>query len=118
MTAELYQSALEQATGEFEGLYKGKCRFIRGTQERVDSVKMIMMRAKDIERELSGDGEGPDTFNLAGFNFETGTWEKCPVCGTPEIQQRSREGKDYLGCKKCGVLLNPGVIRLMRKPRK
>ncbi len=118
MTAEIYESALEQGTDEYKNLYTKKMKFIQDSEARVSASNMVMMRARDIERELNGDGEGPDTFNLAGFNFELGVWEKCPCCGSPEIQQKSREGKDYLGCKKCGVLLNPGVIRLMKKPRK
>ncbi len=114
---ELFKEALDQAAEEYKGLYSGRMKYIRGTEERTSACNMVMMRARDLERELNGDDSGPDTFNVSAYDFEENHWKYCPCCGTPEIQQKSRKGKDYLGCKKCGVLLNPGQIKLMKKPR-
>lgn len=115
---ELYKEALDQASEEYLSLYTGKMKRVRGTEERTSACNMVMMRARDLEKELNGTGDGPDTFNLSAYDFEENQWKYCPCCGSPEIQQKSREGKDYIGCKKCGVLLNQGQIKLMKKPRK
>ena len=117
---ELYKEALDQAAGEYKGLYCGPMRFIKGTEERVSACNMVMMRGRDLEKELNGEGDGPDTFNLSAYDFEENSWKYCPCCGAPEIQQKSPDGKDYLGCKKpsCRVLLNQMQIKLMKKPRK
>ena len=115
---ETYREALDMAAGEYKEVYQTRMKFIRGTEERVSACNMVMMRARDLEKELNGDGNGPDTFNLSMYDFEENHWKGCPCCGSPEINQKSAAGNDYLGCKKCGVLLNLGQIKLMRKPRK
>ena len=117
---ELYKEALEQAAGEYKEVYQTKMKFIKGTEERVSASNMVMMRARDLEKELNGEGDDPDTFNLSAYDFEENQWKYCPCCGAPEIQQKSPDGKDYLGCKKpsCRVLLNQMQIKLMKKPRK
>jgi len=116
--SETFNQALEQGKQEYQQLYNKEMRFVKKTEDRISACNMVMMRARDIERELNGDDKGPDTFNLVAFDFETGTWKYCPCCGSTDIQQKSAEGKDYIGCKKCRVLLNTGQIKLMRKPRK
>lgn len=115
---ELYKEALEMASDEYLSLYSKKMKKVESPDARASAVNMVMMRARDLEKELNGEGDGPDTFNLSAYDFEENCWKYCPCCGAPEIQQKSREGKDYLGCKKCGVLLNMGQIKLMKKPRK
>ena len=115
---EAYKEALDVAASEYKEVYQTKMKFIRGTEERTSACNMVMMRARDLEKELNGEGDGPDIFNLSAYDFEENRWTTCPCCGSPEIQQKSEAGKEYLGCKKCRVLLNPGQIRLMRKPRK
>ena len=117
---EMYKEALDQAASEYKDVYQSKMKFIRGTEERTSACNMVMMRARDLEKELNGEGDGPDTFNLCAYDFEENVWKYCPCCGAPEIQQKSEGGIEYLGCKKpsCRILLNPGQIKLMKKPRK
>ena len=116
--SEQFNQALEQGKQEYQQLYNREMRFVKKTEDRISACNMVMMRARDIERELNGDDKGPDTFNLSMYDFEENHWKGCPCCGSPEINQKSAAGSDYLGCKKCGVLLNLGQIKLMRKPRK
>jgi len=115
---ELYKEALDQAAEEYKGVYQSKMKFIRGTEERVSASNMVMMRARDLEKELNGEGDGPDTFNMVAMDMETGFWLKCPCCASEEIHQKSKDGKDYIGCLKCRLLLNQWQIKLMKKPRK
>ena len=115
---EMFNQALDQGKEEYHKLFSKDMKFIKKTEDRISACNMVMMRARDIERELNGDDKGPDTFNLVAFDFENLCWKYCPCCGSEDINQKSQTGKDYLGCKKCGILLNPGQIKLMKRPKK
>jgi hypothetical protein len=113
-----YEKALDQANAEFKQLYTSKMKYLKKTDDRVTAAKMVIMRARDIEREANnGNGVPQFVFNLVAYDFENMLWLKCPGCGNPEIHQESN-GVKWKGCYKCRVLLDDkkAQIRSMLPP--
>lgn len=107
-------NALEKANAEFKDLYTKGTKYIKATEDRVSAVKMIMMRARDIAREVGKDSAPSFTFTITAFNLDDRRWDKCPGCGDPDINQQSASGHPWQGCYKCRVLLGSnGTIKSM-----
>lgn len=112
-----FEKALDQANKEFESLYRHKMSYIKKVEDRVVAAKMIMMRARDIEKEKATTTKRLFTFTITTFDPENRKWDKCPGCGDPDINKESG-GHPWQGCYKCEVLLGSnGTIKAMDPTR-
>lgn len=107
-----FTEALDKAGSEFKEQVH-KMRFIKKMDSRVDAVKMCFMRARDIEREENGKKSSEYIFNLSTMK-EDGTWDRCPMCGDPDINKVSANNVPYQGCFGCHILLGKFQIRSMK----
>jgi len=107
-----FTEALDKAGTEFKDQLH-KMRFIKKMDSRVDAVKMCFMRARDIEREANAKTSPEFVFNISTMNPD-GTWDRCPMCGDPDINKTSATGVPYQGCFNCHILLGKFQIRSMK----
>ena len=112
-----YDKAIDQAVGEYKGLYTDKMKFVKQVAVRAELVKAVSMRAKDIYRE----SQAPTrkfAFTITAFDFEKRLWKVCPGCGSLDINKDSN-GHAWQGCYVCDVLLGSnGVIQSMDHTKK
>jgi hypothetical protein len=95
-------------------LYTKNMRYLKKTEDRVAAVKMIFMRARDIEREGQKASQGQYTFTITAYNLGQQKWDRCPGCGDPDINKESASGKSWQGCFNCHILLgSKGIIKSM-----
>ena len=111
-----FTEALDKAGSEFKEQMH-RMRSIKRIESRVDAVKMTFMRARDIEREENGKTSPEYVFNLSTMK-EDGSWDRCPMCGDPDINKTSANGVPYQGCFGCHILLGKFQIRSMKSQKK
>jgi len=116
-----YTNAIDQAVSEYKELYTKSMKFVNPVAVRAELVKAVSMRARDIYRENTAPTK-KFAFTVTVFNPERGQWERCPGCGSPDINQ-DKNGHSWQGCYPCDILLGSnGVIKSMdhtknRKPK-
>lgn len=108
-----FEKALDQANAEFKQLYTEKMKYLKKTDDRVTAAKMVIMRARDIEREKSNGNGRKFVFTITAFDPEAKLWDRCPGCGDPNIN-RDTDGHKWQGCYTCDILLGSnGTIKSM-----
>jgi len=112
---ETFDKALDQGKEEYLKLFKNGLRTIKKTEDRVSACNMVMMRARDIERENGRKDDHEFCFTISTYDPEHETWLRCPGCGDPEINKVSQNGNEWQGCYRCHVLLDKyGKIKSMK----
>jgi len=107
-----FTEALDKAGTEFKDQMH-KMRSIKRIESRVDAVKMCFMRARDIDRESNAKSTSEFVFNISTMK-EDGTWDRCPMCGDPDINKVSANNVLYQGCFSCHILLGKFQIKSMK----
>lgn len=108
---EIKNQAQNQALEEVLFIFEDK-RLVRAVPhgpDRVELVKTIMNRARDLEREaqrvdIATTHKEPDMTKYDGVNE---IWRGCPFCDNTDITHVGANGRpSWQGCKKCQVFLN------------
>jgi len=116
---ETFDKALDQGREEYLRLFKQGLRTIKKTEDRVSACNMVMMRARDIDRESNAKTSSEFVFNISTMN-QDGTWDRCPSCGDPDINKTAANGVAYQGCfgPSCHILLGKFQIKSMKSQNK
>lgn len=83
--------------------------------DRVELVKTIMNRARDIEKEVKRVQLSRVEPDMTQYDALNKLWKACPFCGCVDINQVSG-AKEWQGCFECRHLLNDdGTTKRMNR---
>jgi len=105
---EITNQAQNQAVEEIILVYEDK-RLVKVAPhgpDRVELVKTIINRARDIERDAKKVDLTKQEPDMTFYDGVKESWKGCPFCKNPRVVHTGRSGAPYQGCRDCRVLLN------------
>lgn len=108
----------EKALNEILILYDDKrlSKIAPHSSDRVELVKTIMNRARDIEKEVKRVELTRAEPDMKQYDPLNKLWTACGYCGNLDISHKGDNGNDWQGCFECRHLLNEdGTTRRMKR---
>lgn len=105
---------LSGIAAEYEEVWK-RMAFIKDDYARVRACNMVLMNDELPPMELPPEvskaiaerkAEAQAVHLQRCFDHATNNWFHCPECGTKNIKQKARSGKEYTACRTCKIFLN------------
>jgi predicted methyltransferase len=113
---KMANQAQNQALEEILLVYEDK-RLVKAAPhgpDRVELVKTILNRARDIERDAKKVDLTKQEPDMTFYDGVKESWKGCPFCKNKDITHIGGSGAPYQGCKVCSVFLNSdGTLRQM-----
>ena len=110
---DFQNTAIDEVLAVFED--KRLVKVISYSTDRIEAVKTIFNRARDLERETKRVTLSREQPDMAQWDALNKLWKACPHCGLVDINY-TKDGKDYQACFTCGHWLNDdGMTKRMKR---
>lgn len=115
--SEIVDESQEKAVVEVLLILEDKrlAKTVPNPSDRVEVLKTIMNRARDIEKEVKRVTLTREEPDMTQYDVLNRLWKACGFCGAVDINQIT-DGKEWQGCFCCRHLLNEdGTTRKMTR---
>ena len=110
---DFHNTALDEVLLVYED--KRLVKAISYSTDRMEAVKTIFNRARDLERETKRVTLARVDPDMSQYDVLNKLWKTCPFCGVVDINHQGGDSKEYQGCHSCRFFLNDdGTTKRMK----
>ena len=110
---EFQNTALDEVLKVYED--KRLVKAISYSTDRIEMVKTIFNRARDLEREKKRVTLARVDPDMSQYDLKNKLWKACPFCGAVDVTYTDSTGKENQACFSCRYFLNDdGTTKRMK----